>query len=171
MASDLLKDRQPYLLVTNHSGKTFEEACWEAGKLADYLKGLSIDLKFIRMPVWYRSLPVLHNIGELISAYKAAPPQPYKEDIRILTPEEFETIRETAEQRIGIPPEAWWKTVQEQKTSTSIPSEEKPSASDRFDYILWPLLIRGTSTMLYARKSLGKSALSHSIAACHSAVG
>lgn len=166
-----LKDRQPYLLVTNHSGKTFEEACWEAGKLADYLKGLSIDLKFIRMPVWYRSLPVLHNIGELISAYKAAPPQPYKEDIRILTPEEFETIRETAEQRIGIPPEAWWKTVQEQKTSTSIPSEEKPSASDRFDYILWPLLIRGTSTMLYARKSLGKSALSHSIAACLSAVG
>lgn len=166
-----LKDRQPYLLVTNHSGKTFEEACWEAGKLADYLKGLSIDLKFIRMPVWYRSLPVLHNIGELISAYKAAPPQPYKEDIRILTPEEFETIRETAEQRIGIPPEAWWKTVQEQKTSTSIPSEEKPSASDRFDYILWPLLIRGTSTMLYARKSLGKSAFSHSIAACLSAVG
>lgn len=167
-----LKGRQLYLLVTNHSGRTFEEACLKTGKLADYLKeSQAIKLQFVRVPVWYRPLPVLHSIQELISAYKAAPPQPYKEDIRILTPEEFETIRKTAEQRIGIPPEAWWKTVQEQKTSISFSSEEKLSTSDRFDYILWPLLIRGTSTMLYARKSLGKSALSHSIAACLSAVG
>lgn len=167
-----LKGRQLYLLVMNHSGRTFEETCLKAGKLADYLKKFqAVELQFVRVPVWYRPLPVLHSIQELISAYKAAPPQPYKEDIRILTPEEFETIRKTAEQRIGIPPEAWWKTVQEQKTSISFSSEEKLSTSDRFDYILWPLLIRGTSTMLYARKSLGKSALSHSIAACLSAVG
>ena len=88
-----------------------------------------------------------------------------------MTPEEFETIRGMAEQRIGMPPEAWWKTERERKTSISFFSEEKPSVSDRFDYIFWPLLIRGTSTMFYARKSLGKSALSHSIAACLSAVG
>ena len=167
-----LKKKQVYYLLTNHSGKTFEEACSEAYNLAEYLKEFqSIELQFIRMPVWYRPLPVLHDIQELLSAYKATKPLLYKEDIRILTPEEFETIRKTAEQRIGIPPEAWWKTVQEQKTSISFSSEEKLSTSDRFDYILWPLLIRGTSTMLYARKSLGKSALSHSIAACLSAVG
>ena len=142
----------------------------KAGKLADYLKeSQAIELLFVRVPVWYRPLPVLHSIQELISAYKAAPPLPYKEDIRILTSEEFETIRGMAEQRIGMPPEAWWKTEREQKTSTSIPSEEKSSTSDRFDYILWPLLIRGASTMLYARKGLGKSRLTHAIAACLSA--
>ena len=86
-----LKGRLPYLLVTNHSGRTFEEACLKTGKLADYLKeSQAIELQFVRVPVWYRPLPVLHSIQELISAYKAAPPQPYKEDIRILTPEEFE---------------------------------------------------------------------------------
>lgn len=167
-----LKGRQLYLLVTNHSGRTFEETCLKAGKLADYLKKFqAVELQFVRVPVWYRPFPVLHSIQELISAYKAAPPQPYKEDIRILTPEEFETIRETAEQRMDRPPEAWWKTERERKTSISFFSDEKPSVSDRFDYIFWPLLIRGTSTMFYARKSLGKSALSHSIAACLSAVG
>ncbi|NMD89334.1 AAA family ATPase [Victivallis vadensis] len=141
-------------------------------KIWDIIKeSQAIELQFVRVPVWYRPLPVLHSIQELISAYKATPPQPYKEDIRILTPEEFETIRGMAEQRIGMPPEAWWKTERERKTSISFFSEEKPSVSDRFDYIFWPLLIRGTSTMFYARKSLGKSALSHSIAACLSAVG
>ena len=136
-----LKGRLPYLLVTNHSGRTFEETCLKAGKLADYLKeSQAIELQFVRVPVWYRPLPVLHSIQELISAYKAAPPQPYKEDIRILTPEEFETIRGMAEQRIGIPPEAWWKTERERiaispQTSTDI---LEVANMNRLDYILWP---------------------------------
>ena len=164
-----LKGRQLYLLVTNHSGKTFEQVCLGIGRLADYLKTVQIEFQFIRVPVWYCPFPVLRSIQELISAYKAAPPRLYKEDIRILTPEEFETIREMAEQRIDMPPEAWWKTELEQKTSTSISSEEKSSTSDRLDYVFWPLLIRGTSTMLYARSKLGKSRLAHGIAACLSA--
>ena len=164
-----LKGRLPYLLVTNHSGRTFEETCLKAGKLADYLKeSQAIELQFVRVPVWYRPLPVLHSIQELISAYKAAPPQPYKEDIRILTPEEFETIRGMAEQRIGIPPEAWWKTERERiaispQTSTDI---LEVANMNRLDYILWPFLVRGKSTLLYASKGIGKSALAHSIAAC-----
>ena len=164
-----LKGRQLYLLVTNHSGKTFEQVCLGIGRLADYLKTAQIEFQFIRVPVWYRFFPVLRSIQELISAYKAAPPRLYKEDIRILTPEEFETIRKMAEQRIDMPPEAWWKTELEQKTSTSISSKEKSSTSDKSDYVFWPLLIRGTSTMLYARKGLGKSRLAHGIAACLSA--
>lgn len=167
-----LKGRQLYLLVTNHSGRTFEEACLKVGKLADYLKkSQSIELQFVRVPVWYRPLPVLHSIQELISAYKTAPPQPYKEDIRILTPEEFETIRETAEQRIGMPPEARWKTERERlalsQTSTDIFEEAN---MDSQDYILWPLLVHGKCTLLYASKGIGKSALAHSIAACLSSL-
>ena len=164
-----LKGRLPYLLVTNHSGRTFEEACLKTGKLADYLKeSQAIELQFVRVPVWYRPLPVLHSIQELISAYKAAPPLPYKEDIRILTSEEFETIRETAEQRIDIPPEAWWKTERERLALSPQASTDilEVTNMNRLDYILWPFLVRGKGTLLYASKGIGKSALAHSIAAC-----
>lgn len=161
-----LKDRkQVYYLISNHSGKTFETACLEAGKLAEFLKSKSIDLQFIRMPIWYRPLPVLHNIQELISAYRISGLQLYKEDIRILMSEEFEMLRQIAEQRITMPPEAWWQIGQEASVSPR-QSSETPSTSERFNYILWPLLIRGKSTMLHAPKGIGKSALAHSIAAC-----
>ena len=57
-----LKGRLPYLLITNHSGRIFEEACLKAGTLADYLKeSQSIELQCVRVPVWYRPLPVPHR--------------------------------------------------------------------------------------------------------------
>ena len=170
-----LQDKELFVLVSNHSGISLESAALKTQELMGFLSE-NTDLQAERllvMPVEYetRRMRGFEHIDDILKMYGNYPPQSDPDEFLILTSEnEIEEFFLKAEEKINKRPEKWW-------LNPEIPQEEKRVAEkvnnkpQPIDFIMRPLLIRGEATLMYAKKSVGKSSLAYSIAARVAASG
>ncbi len=160
-----LAEKEVYFLITNHSGITLEAVYVKAKELADYLEEeAGINLKFIQVETCYGEKPHFRNIDEILETYREFKPQVNPDSIMFLEYNEFEALYEKAVEKINSKPlEFWRKQFPNQEQLRVI--ERESNRPQPIDYIMHPFFIKGAATMLHGAKSVGKSALSMSIAA------
>ncbi len=160
-----LREREVWYLVTNHSGISLEAAYLKAKELADFLQEEEgINLKYIQLKVEYPASRYFDSVDTLLNFYRTSKPEANQESLLLLENDtDFDVQYHQAVEYINSKP--WWKPSQ------GICSEEQRLATretnkrPRPAYLLRPFLLRGETSMLYASKSTGKSALALSMAA------
>ena len=169
-----LREKVVYYLITNHSGIQFETAILKARELKEYLEEEEpdIELSFITLPVDYQtgtpsssSCRDFKTVDDILQRYQAQSPVVRAEGIKILElDDEFQKFCHDAEDAINAHPCEWW--AKESSSGEQLRLVEQESKMPKaIDYVIRPFLIRSEATMLYARKSVGKSSLAYSIAA------
>lgn len=169
-----LLNRTVYYLVTNHSGSLLERepalllasAYLKAKTLAEYLEEKEdIVLKFIQMKVNYSVTRHYASIDDILTHYRDKKPAFNAESVRIFEDEEsFELQYQKAVEAINTKPLEWWEENSKNTEDLRIVKDEIEKRKI-IDYVLHPILIRGEATMIYAKKSTGKSAFALSLAA------
>ncbi len=167
-----LHGRQVICLITNHSGIRLEDAALKARELKKCLDDMEseIELTFVVVPVDYHAGELsgrqdFSSVDDILSRYQQQSPAVRSTGVRLLESEEdFQSFCRNAENAVNARSREWW----EENASgggQQHPAEQESKAPQAIDYVMHPLLIRGEATMLYAHKSVGKSALAYSIAA------
>ncbi len=169
-----LLDKELFILVSNHSGISFEAAALKTQELAEYLdENTDLEYKLLVLEVIYGKYRTrgFDNVEDILKMYQENPPQVNPSELLILEYEgEIDEFFQSAEKELNRLPDKWW-------LKSDVPPEEKRIAEEKnskptpIDYIMHPLLIRGNATLLYAKKSVGKSSLAYSIAARVAAAG
>ena len=169
-----LLDKELFILVSNHSGISFEAAALKTQELTEYLdENTDLEYKLLVLEVIYGKYRTrgFDNVEDILKMYQENPPQVNPSELLILEYEnEIDEFFQSAEKELNKLPDKWW-------LKSDVPPEEKRIAEEKnskptpIDYIMHPLLIRGNATLLYAKKSVGKSSLAYSIAARVAAAG
>ncbi len=169
-----LLDKELFILVSNHSGISFEAAALKTLELTEYLdENTDLEYKLLVLEVIYGKYRTrgFDNVEDILKMYQENPPQVNSTELLILEYEgEIDEFFQSAEKELNRLPDKWW-------LKSDVPPEEKRIAEEKnskptpIDYIMHPLLIRGNATLLYAKKSVGKSSLAYSIAARVAAAG
>jgi len=161
-----LLNRTVYYLVTNHSGIPLEFAYLNGHELAKYLKDeKSINVKFIQLKVEYNQGRDFKSIDGILAHYRDKPPTVNPESVEIFDNDDvFEKQYQKAVKFISSKPREWWEKHSNNTEELRIVKDETEKRKI-IDYVLHPILIRGEATMIYAKKSTGKSAFALSLAA------
>ena len=169
-----LLDKELFILVSNHSGISFEAAALKTQELTEYFdENTDLEYKLLVLEVIYGKHRTrgFDNVEDILKVYQENPPQVNPSELLILEYEdEIDEFFQSAEKELNRLPDKWW-------LKSDVPPEEKRIAEEKnskptpIDYIMHPLLIRGNATLLYAKKSVGKSSLAYSIAARVAAAG
>ena len=162
-----LKNKNLFLLVSNHSGLNMDFAAVKSQSLFDYLSDFSdISLNLLTLPVKYKRLGYFHSFEDILKRFEVNKPQINKERIKILSlKREIDDFFQKAQTEIAKDVLEWMDDA-----DTYIPEQDRILAEQKnhknmIDYIMLPILVRGEVSMLYAKAKVGKSSLAYSIAA------
>ena len=163
-----LLDKELFLLVSNHSGISFEAAALKTQELTEYFdENTDLEYKLLALKADYGRYRTrgFDNVEDILKIYQENPPQINSEELLLLEFEdEIDDFFQAAEKELNRLPDKWW-------LKPDVPPEEKRIAEVKnskptpIDYIMRPLLVRKEVTMLYAKLKAGKSNLAYSIAA------
>ncbi len=146
------------ILIHPHHGMTFEESVLKYHKFAVYLEekeGFD-NLKFILMDMHYTDAKDINSFNDLMT-YQS---QVNDDSVADLTRDEFEELYNKAQERLGI------KSIWSNDTQVVDNNSHAPASvvSNKMDYVIFPCIAKGESTILMAPKSTGKSNLAFSLA-------
>ncbi len=169
-----LRKKKVYYLITNHSGICFEDAVLKAREFKETLerKEPEIEIAFITLPVDYQNNKYssgfcrdFKTVDDIRHGYQEQPPIVRQKGFKILESNEaFQKFCSDAEKARDVHPREWYD--EESPNDEQVPTVDQENKNPKpIDYVMRPFLIRGEATMLYARKSVGKSSLAYSIAA------
>lgn len=167
-----LDGKKIHYLITNHSGISLDGATLKAKELSDFLtsdeSGLNhgIELDFFILRFQYNSeSPIrFRTVDDILEQYSRHTEINSKEFRYLEGDNEFKALCTDAENHIKNVNLRWWQESGHATEEIRL-VEEKQNKKAPINYLLHPLLVKGESTMLYAKPKLGKSALAYSIAA------
>ena len=163
-----LLDKELFILVSNHSGISFEAAALKTQELTEYLdENTDLEYKLLVLEVIYEKYRTrgFDNVEDILKMYQENPPQVNSTELLILEyKDEIDEFFQSAEKELNRLPDKWWLKPDVPQEEKRI-AEEKNSKPTPIDYIMRPFLVRKEVAMLYAKLKVGKSNLAYSIAA------
>jgi hypothetical protein len=148
-----------YYLVTNHSGRSLDDAYLEADRVGRYLREeaeLGIEVRFMQAYVDYpRNAPRYDRLADLIRHQSRGNPQVVQESVHVLEPKEFDEYVGRAKDRLGRP-------FHRQSDAPRVVEVGKANGIGQI--LLRPAIRQGSVTIFHARQKVGKSSFALSCA-------
>ena len=158
----LLEGRDVYIVVTNHSGISLQEACFRAEALAEHLASedvIGANPRFLQVKIDYPESRIRYDsLGELVSHLSSEKPKVDADSVRVMGGEEFRKVLAAARDSVANP---FHLVGQADRTDDIV---EAPAVGPGRDIMLRPVLERGAVSLLHGMQSSGKTALLYSIA-------